>query len=45
MYLFEQPPLLDDVGNGLLFDALRLVDVFEGVEFFRLFMFDHSNLQ
>lgn len=27
--LFEQPPLLDDIGDGSLFRALRLVDILQ----------------
>ena len=35
---------MDDVSNGLLFDALRLVDVFEGVKLLRPFMLDYPDL-
>ena len=35
---------MDDVSNGLLFDALRLVDVLEGVKLLRPLMLDDSDL-
>ena len=43
-HLLEQSPLLDDVRNSLLFEALLLVHVLERVQPLALFMLDDSNL-
>ena len=43
-YLFQQPALLDDVGDCLHLHALRLVDVLEGIEVASLLVLDNSNL-
>jgi hypothetical protein len=44
MDLFEQSPLLDDIGNCLHLDTLCFVDVFESIELASLFMLDHTDL-
>lgn len=43
-HLLEQSPLLDDVRNSLLFDALLLVHVLERVKSLGLFVLDDTNL-
>ena len=43
-HLLQQPPLLYDVRNGLLLNALRLVDVFESVQLLRLLMLNDADL-
>ena len=41
---FEELTLLNDIRDGLLLDALRLVDILEGKELLRLFMFHNPDL-
>lgn len=43
-HLLKQPSLLYDIWDCLHFDALRLVDVLESVQFPRLLVLDHSDL-
>ena len=43
--LFEQSPLLDDIGDGFLLDAASLVDVFEGIEILRLLVLNDPDLR
>lgn len=42
--LFEQPPLLNNVCNCLLFDTFRFLDVLESVELFGPPVFNHPDL-
>ena len=44
-YLLQQSALLNDVSNGFHLDALRLVDIFEGIEIACLLVLNDSDLQ
>lgn len=43
-HLFEKSAFLNDVGDGLHFDAFCLVDVLEGVELASLLVLDDADL-
>jgi hypothetical protein len=43
--LFQESPLLNDVGDGLLPYALCFVDVLEGIELFGSFVLHHPDLE
>lgn len=42
--LFEQPPLLYDIGNCLHLDTLCLVDVLQSIQISCLLVLDHTDL-
>ena len=42
--LFKETAFLNDVWNGFHLDALSLIDIFQGIEFARLFVLNDPDL-